>query len=157
MRNTVLRQFLLEDTTLSIRPVQNGIISIRTTLQLHHRLNLLQHHLSFLHIRVSLRHQNLLTPLLLREHLLVNPMFILVYQTVSRLHNRLCRAVVLFQFEKLTALILVLKRQDIIYIRTTETVNALSIITHHTHLLSLLRQQPYDPVLRIISVLIFIH
>ena len=125
MRNTVLHQFLLEDTALGIRAVQNGKIIVCAALLFHQGSDLSHHNLSFFHVRVRLCHLYLFASFLLREHLLVYPVLILMYKAVGSLHYDLCRTVVLFQFKQSAPFVAVPEREDIVDIGTTETVYAL--------------------------------
>ena len=81
----------------------------------------------------------------------------MLYQTISRLNNSLCRTVVLLQFEELATLILLLKVENVINIGSTESVDTLCIITHDTYMTMLRSQLPNYLLLCIVSVLILIH
>ena len=72
------------------------------------------------------------------------------------MHNKLRRTVILFQFKQLGPLILLLEIQDIVYVRTPETIDALGIVAHHTDSSMLMRQQQDNLLLGIVGVLILI-
>ena len=95
--------------------------------------------------------------LVFREHVLWNLAFITPDERVGRLHYQLCRTVVLFQFKQLRVVIQALEVQDIVDVSSSETVDALRIVAHHAHLLSLLRQLIHYLLLCVVSVLILIH
>ena len=94
--------------------------------------------------------------LVLREHILGNLTLIPTDQRVGSLYNQLCRAIVLFQFEETCILILRLEVKDIVDVGPTKRVDALSIITHNAHFLTLFRQLIDDGLLCVVGVLILI-
>ena len=98
-----------------------------------------------------------LSTFFLRVHVFLNLASVVADKTVGSLDDVLRRAVVLFEFEQLCTLVEFLEREYVINVSPTETVDALCIITHHTHVPRVLRQLPYDGVLGIVRVLILIH
>ena len=120
-------------------------------------LDILRHDHRLLPVRKRRLQLQLLTMLILREHILRNLPFISLNQRVRRLHYQLRRTVILLQLKELRIRILTLEVQDIVDVRTTERINTLCIIAHHTHLLTFFRQLIDDGLLGKVRVLILIH
>ena len=95
--------------------------------------------------------------LVLGKYILRNLPFVAPDQRVRRLHNQLRTPIVLLQFEKFGIVVLALEIQDIVDVRTSERIDALCIVSHHTHLLTLFRELIDDGLLCKVRVLILIH
>ena len=98
-----------------------------------------------------------LAMLVLREHILRNLPLITPYQRVGSLHDELCAPVVLLKLEEPGVGVLVLEVEDIVDIRTPEGIDALGIVTHNAHLLTLLCELIDDGLLGKVSVLILVN
>ena len=81
----------------------------------------------------------------------------MAYQAVGCLHNKLCRAIVLFQFEETCAVVCFLEVQYIVNVSSTEAVNTLCIIAYDADTLTFLGQLHDNGLLGIVSVLILIN
>ena len=97
------------------------------------------------------------TMLILRENVFRYLPFIPPDERVGSLNDQLRRAIVLFQFEEFCIFIQTLEVQDIIDIGTSEGIDALGIIAHHTHHLALLRQLIHYRLLGKVRILILIY
>ena len=131
--NTILAHLFLKRTALCIRSVKDSKVRELSPLLPTYALDIVTHNHRLLLIAIGrLQHQPF-TLLILTEHILMNLPFILPYQTVCSLHDQLCRAVVLLQLVQFCILVLLLEIQDIVNISSSETIDALGIIAHHTH------------------------
>ena len=119
--------------------------------------DLVGHYLALLYVTIGTVHAQRLTHVLFREHLLAYLLTILGYQAIGCIHYRLCRAIILLQLEQACPLVLLRKLQYVIDVCSAEGVYALRIVAHHTHVLVLGGQLPYDGMLRIVRVLILVH
>ena len=119
-------------------------------------LDVLCHDDRFLFVRISRFQLQALSMFIFREDILRDLSFVSTDQGVGCLYDQLRRTVVLFQFEESGILILRLEIKDIIDISPTEGVDALGIITHDTHLLTLFRELIDNSLLGIVRVLILI-
>ena len=81
----------------------------------------------------------------------------MLYQAISRLDDILRRAIVLFQFEHTTAIILLLEVEDIVDISSTKSIDTLCIVSHHAYVLMATGQLPHYLLLNVVGVLILIH
>ena len=90
-------------------------------------------------------------------YLLGYAMGIVADKAVGSIHYHLCAAVVLFQFEKLGIGVLCLECQDIINVGSAEAVDALCIISHHTHAIVTADKHAHNLVLGVIGVLVFVY
>ena len=106
IRNIILTHLFLERTALGIGAVKNGEITPGAMILTTDALDILCHNDGFLFIRIGRLQLQTLTMLVLREHILGDLSLIPSDQGVCRLHNQLCRTIILFQFEKLGILIL---------------------------------------------------
>ena len=82
---------------------------------------------------------------------------VLFYQAVGRADNGLGGTVILLQLEDLRIGIYFRKIENIVNIGTTEGVDTLCIIPHHTDMLMVLGKLQHDAVLCKIGILILIH
>ena len=131
--NSILPHLFLKRTALCIRPIKDSKVRELSPLLPADTLDVVTHNHRLLLIAIGgLQHQPF-TLLILTEHILMNLPFILSYQAVCSLHNQLCRAIVLFQLIQFCILVLLLEIQDIVNISSSETIDALGIIAHHTY------------------------
>ena len=79
------------------------------------------------------------------------------YQTVSSIHNSLCRTIVTLEFEKTCIVVCLLESQYIVDIGSAKTVYALSVITNDTHHLSFFCNLVDNGLLGKVGVLILIY
>ena len=90
------------------------------------------------------------------ETLLLSPNIIRNYR-IRCIQNRLCRAVILLQFNHMRILKHTFKIQNILDICPTEFVNRLVVIPDHTKILIFPRQNANQPKLHRIGILILVH
>ena len=157
VRDIVLEHLFLKRTALRVGAIQDGEVAPVGMLLPAQPLDVLTHDDGLLLVAVGRLQLQLLTVLILREHILRDLPLIPPDQRIGRLHDQLRRAVVLLQLEELRLPIQVLEVQDIVDIRPSERIDALRVITHHTHHLALLGQLIHNRLLRIVRVLILIH
>jgi len=156
-RDGAFAQGLFKDTALCIGAVEDGLLAIGNLLTSVQFGNLVGHDFALLNIAIGTIDAYGLATVLFRKHLLANLFAILGYQAVGRLHDDLCRAVVLLQFEEPCPLVLLGELQYVVDVCPTEGVDALCIVAHHTHPLVVGRQLPHDGMLGIVRVLILVH
>ena len=154
---STLTKSLFKDSTLRISSVQNGKIAVWLSVLYVHGSNLVCYNLAFLHVTVSTCHRDRFPNRIFRKDLLPYLLTVLLYQAVCRLHNQLCRTIVLFEFEQTGIIIKSCEFKDIVDISTTERVDTLCVITHHTDTLILACELKNYAVLCEVSVLILIH
>jgi len=142
---------------LRIGAIQNGKIIEAIPLAPMKPPYLIDHNISFFHIAVRIEHRHRFSLLLFREHLFPYLLPVLLYQAVGRTNDGLCGTIVLLQFEQSRSFVQLGKLQDIIDIGSTEGIDALRVISHHTHLLMDTGQLLHNAMLRIIGILILIH
>ena len=78
-------------------------------------------------------------------------------EAVGSLYDELGGAIVLFQFEQASPSVCLLEIQDVIDVCPTKAVDALSIVTHHTHTLPFLGQLHDNGLLGIVRILVLIN
>ena len=82
---------------------------------------------------------------------------VIANHTVGGSDNGLCGAIVLLQFHNLGPTEYFFELQDVINIGTTESIDALGIIAHHTDTRLWAGQEADDLVLHVVRILILIH
>ena len=82
---------------------------------------------------------------------------ILVDQAIGGVHDILGGTVIPFQLEDTATGIKILELQDIIYIRTSEGIDALGVIPYHADMAVSLAKPLHDQVLGEVRILILIH
>ena len=120
-------------------------------------LDVLRHYHRLLLVRIGRLQLQPLAMFVLREHVLRNLPLITPYQRVGSLHDQLRAAIVLLELEEPGVGVLVLEVEDIVDIRTPEGIDALGIVTHNAHLLTLLCELIDDGLLGKVSVLILVN
>ena len=156
VRDIVLEHLLLERPALRVGAIEDGKVTPVSVILPAQPFDVLTHDDGLLLVAVGRLQLQLLTVLILREHILRDLPLIPSDQRVGRLYDQLCRTVVLLQLEELRLPIQVLEVQDIVDIRPSERIDALRIITHHAHHLALLGQLIHNRLLRIVRVLILV-
>ena len=131
---------LLEDSALCVGAVEDSYLIIRYLLTSVQLTDLVGHNVAFFHIAIGFGYLYAFALFLFREHILVNLSLVLGNQTVSCLHDGLCGAVVLLQLEDFCTIELLGEVEDIVDLSSTERVDALGIVAHHTYTLVLCRQ-----------------
>ena len=157
VRHTAFAHGFLKDTALCIGTVEYRKIRVGIALFTPQFSYLIHHNIPFFHITVCLVHTNGLSLLLFREHFLAYLPLVLFYQAVGRADNGLGGTVILLQLEDLRIGIYFRKVENIVNIGTTEGVNTLCIIPHHTDMLMVLGKLQHNAVLCKIGILILIY
>ena len=119
-------------------------------------LDVLTHYHRLLLVRIGWLQLQPFSVLVLREHILRNLPLVTPYQRVRRLHNELRAAIVLFELEEPGISVLALEVEDIVAVRATDRLDALSIVAQDADLLTLLRELIDDSLLGIVRILILI-
>ena len=156
IRNTILAHLFLEAAALCIGAIQNGEIRIFALFLPADTTDVVTHNHRFLLVAIGRFERESLALFVLAEHILVNLAGVLANQTVCRLHDKLRRTIVLLQFEELRIGILLLKIQDIVDVGTTEAIDALCVVAHHTDTTSLLCQLQHDFLLSEVRILVLV-
>ena len=157
VRNTVFAHLFLKGTALRVGTIEDGKVGEFSMLLPTNALNVVADNHSLLLVAIGRFQGQALALLVLAEDVLSDLSFVLANKTVCRLHDELRRAIVLLQLEELCVLILLLEVQNVIDVGTTEAVDALRIVTHHTDTPMLPRQLQHNLLLRIVGILILIH
>ena len=156
VRDVVLAHLLLERTALCIRAVQDGKVAPMSVLLTAQPLDVLTHDDGLFAVGIGRLQRQHVAHLVAAIHILLYLAFILAYQRVGSLHDKLRRAVVLLQLEKAGAVIGLAEVQDIVDVGSAETVDALGIVADDTDTLALTCQLQDNLLLRVVRVLILI-
>ena len=155
--DTVLTHLFLKRATLGIGTIEDSEITERRLLLSADALDIVTNDDGFLSIAVGRLQRQSFTLLILAEYILTNLSLILAYQAIGSLYNELCRAVVLLQLIQLRTLIHLLEVEDIVDVSTTEAVDTLCIVAHHTHMTVLLCQLQDNLLLGVVGILVLIY
>ncbi|MPM35732.1 hypothetical protein SDC9_82325 [bioreactor metagenome] len=114
------------------------------------------HNVALFNVRIGLKYTDSLSSFLFREDLFAYLPLVFFNETVGRTHYGLCGTVVLFQLKYAGIGIDLGKIENVINVGTTERINTLGIITHHTNVLMFAGQLLHNAVLCIIGILILV-
>ena len=154
--DTILSHLFLKGAALGVGTIENGKIVVLCLVLSTDSLDIVTHNDSLFPVTIGRLQGQSLTLLVLTEHILVYLSLVLAYQTIGCLYDELCRTVVLLQFKETRTLILLLEIEDVIDIGTTETVDALCIVSHHTDTSVLAGQLQDNLLLSVVRILILI-
>ena len=154
--DTILSHLFLKGAALCVGTIENGKIVVLCLVLSTDSLDVITHDDSLFPIAIGRLQGQSLALLILAEHILVYLSFVLAYQAIGSLHDKLRGTVVLLQLKEARTLILLLEIEDVIDIGTTETVDALCIVSHHTDTSVLAGQLQDDLLLGVVRILILI-
>ena len=155
--NTLLAHLFLEGTALCVGAIQDGEVRVLSALLTPNALDVVAHNHCFLLVTIGRLQRKALTLLILAEDILANLSLVLTNQAVGSLHNELCGAVVLLQFEESRVLVLLLEVEDVVDVGATERVDALSIVAYDTDTTVLKSQLQHNLLLGKVRILILVH
>ena len=112
---------------------------------------------SFVMLRSAAEHRNQIARAVARPQFFCASAGIVAYHVIRRVKNVLGRTVVFLQFDYPSLLELVLKAENIRYIRAAEFVYALVVVAHYAEVSVLARKKADKPVLRMVCVLVLIN
>ena len=133
IRNALLSEFLLEATALRIGTIEDGKILIFIVFLTLDALDVLSHDDRLLLVAIGWLILYLFALGILAVHILRYLVAVVLDQAVGCLHDGLGGAIILLQLEEFGIWQLLLIVEDIVDVGTTETVDALRVITHGTH------------------------
>ncbi len=157
IRDALLAKLLLEATALGVGAIKDGKVAILATILTLDALDVFRYDNRLFLITIGWLVLQLLTLGILAEHILRYLVAIMANEAVGSLNDGLGRAIVLFEFEELGTLQLLLKVQDVVDVGTTETIDTLRVIAHGTHTLLLLAELHHDRHLHVVGILVLIH
>ena len=157
IRNVLLAHRLLEGTALGIGAIKDGKVVPLTILTLPYFLYILAYDDCLLLVAICRLEHYLLAVAILAINVLGYLSLIVANEAVCRFNYMLRASIVALKFEQLCAVIHVAEIKDIVYVSTTETIDALGVIANHAYVLMLLCQQPHNTLLNGVCVLILVH
>ncbi len=155
--NIALAHGFFQHTRLGIGAIKDGEIGPIFLLAQPQFSNLAGHHISLFHIAHGAHHLDKIAFFTLGENFLFDAVFIIGYQAIGNIDDVLCGSIVSLQFKELALGISRLKLENILDIGTTERVDALRIVAHHTDTVMFGRQHLHNQVLRHVGILVLVH
>ena len=156
IRNALFTKLLLEAAALRIGAIENGEVGILTSILTLDALDILAHDERLLLIAIGRLVEQLFAHGILAKHIFLNLILVALDETVGSIHDILRTTIVLLQLEEFGTLQLTLESEDIVNIGTTETIDALRVITHGAHTVLLLTELHHDFHLHVVGILVLI-
>ena len=157
IRDVAAAQRLFQRARLRVGAVEYGHVAVLHPSGADGRVDVRREQRRLLFVGVGLDHTDRVAFVGGREGFFADLALVLLDHAVRGVDDRLCRTVVLFQFEKLCAGKVLLEAQDILDLRAAERVDALRVVAHHADVAVQLAEPPDDDVLREVGVLVLVH
>ena len=138
--NAGLHKGFFNQPGLRIGPVENGKITVRIPMRLALLFNLFDHVVGFIVLTLGPVIRNFVPLTILGPQLFIFPVNVVGNHLVSRIQNRLRRAIILFQNNRLGRWVILFKVQDVIHVGPPPTIDTLIGIPHDTQIFVLRRQ-----------------
>ena len=152
-----LSECLLKGSALCVGTVEDGEVAVFRSFFVHHPLYVLAHYHCLFLVAVCHLQLQFLALTVAAVHRFRYLSLVVLYQTVCRLHDILCAAVVLFEFEDTAVLECGLETEHVVYVCSAESIDTLCIVAYGTHSVVYACQLTNNLLLHGIRVLILVY
>ena len=153
--NASLQEAVLYLAALGVGAVKDSNPFIRNACPMS-SLHFSEDNVGFVCVAISREESNRISHLFLAEDTLRNLLSIVANQAPSSIHNSLRRAIIAFEFEESGSRISLAEMQDVINVRSSETINTLRIVANNTDTLPLVCEKFNYLMLSKVCILILI-
>ena len=157
VRYSLLAQLFLKGPALSVGAVEDGEIVIVALLLFHNAPDVLGHDHHLFLVAIERLVSDGVAHLVLAIDVFLYLPLIVLDKTVGSIDDLLRGSVVALKFEEAGVFVEFLEAEDVFDVCTTEGIDALRVVAHDAHPLSLLGEQVNDLLLCEVGVLVLIH